>query len=332
MNAPVDPKEATSEAADAAPSAALPPLECVRAGSLVAEIVPAIGGSLAAFYRAGTGDAPRRDWLRAADRDALASRSPLQMACFPLLPWCNRIRDGRFDWNGRRIQLSPNQHGSPHTIHGIGWQRPWHVTARTASRLDLRFDEPGRGEWPFAFSAQQRYELGPDGLAITLTLQNTGSETMPAGIGHHPYFPHRRDGAGTRVHAAVAAMWLADAEVMPTVLSATDPAVAALGTGMRLADFDLDNNFTGFRHNARVTWPDQSSLLLAAEPPLDFFVLYCPAAEKHFVIEAVSNCTDWINLRDRVDHDRIGGAALAPGETLAATTRFVPSLPGQAHL
>jgi aldose 1-epimerase len=148
---------------------------------------------------------------------------------------------------------------------------------------------------------------------------------MPAGLGHHPYLPHRREAPGTVVQAQVRAMWLSDEEVMPTRLSSSDAAVEALRRGMPLAKFVLDNNFTGFGHRARVTWPDGSSLVLAAEPPLDHFVLYSPGNQDVFVIEAVSNCTDWLNLRHHTSDADLGGAVLAPGGALETITRFVPS-------
>lgn len=306
-------------------AARAPELERLQAGLLVAEVVPEIGASLAALYTRAGPNGPRRDWLRPTGDAALRSRSPLELASFPLVPWCNRIRDGRFDWNGRRVQLAPNRPGSPHTIHGIGWQRPWRVLERAESWIELGLVEAGTGEWPFPFTAFQRYDLDSEGLTVTLSMRNSGGESMPAGLGHHPYFAHRRDGPGTSVKAQVEAMWLSDAEVMPTTLSYSHPAVAALRAGMRLADFDLDNNFTGLAHEARVSWPDGSGLRLLGKAPLDHFVLYCPADLDFFVIEAVSNCTDWINLRrDGASPADTGGTILEPGETLTAQTRWVP--------
>jgi aldose 1-epimerase len=135
---------------------------------------------------------------------------------------------------------------------------------------------------------------------------------------------HRRDGAGTTVQAHVEAMWLADRDVLPTVLTTSHPAIAALRRGMRLAEFDLDNNFTGFGHRADVTWPDGNGVRLLGGPPLDFFVLYCPADRDVIAVEAVSNTTDWMNLRGGRPHAAIGGAALAPGDTLEVRTRIEP--------
>ena len=296
-------------------------------GGFTAEIAPAVGGALAAFYSGGRPGAVRHDWLRPATADALAARDPLRMASFPLVPWCNRIRDGRFEWQGRAVQLAPNFGDSPHTIHGLGWQRPWRVVETSAASLTLDFTCDGRGAWPFAFECRQRYALDDTGLSIELVLANTGALPMPAGLGHHPFFPHRRDGAGTVVQTQVAAMWESDAETMPTVLSTTDPALAALRGGMRLDRFALDNNFTGFGHAAHARWPDGSALTLQGESPLDCFVLYTPADQDLFVMEAVSNCTDWINLHQKDPALPVGGTALAAGESLRAAFHFTGLVP-----
>ena len=51
----------------------------------------------------------------------------------------------------------------------------------------------------------------------------------------------------------------------------------------------------------------------------------CPADLDFFVMEAVSNCTDWINLRrDGGSPADTGGTVLEPAETLTAQTRWVP--------
>ena len=313
-----------------APAPQVPLLERIEGGGCVAEVAPTLGGALAAFYSPPTGGRARRDWLRDASAAARAGADAFALASFAMVPWCNRIRDGRFEWNGRTVQLPPNRPGSPHPLHGLGWSRAWQVTARAADRIELAFEHDGHGDWPFAFEARQRYALDDRGLTIALALRNTGPGTMPAGLGHHPFLPHRRDGSGTRLTAHVDAIWLSDAAVLPTTLSRTHPVLAALRAGTRVDRFVLDNNFTGFGHRARVDWPDGSGLVLEGDPPLDFFVLYSPADADIFVIEAVSNATDWMNLSQGPSPEpqaHVGGVALARGAPLNAVTRLRPRHP-----
>jgi aldose 1-epimerase len=112
-------------------------------------------------------------------------------------------------------------------------------------------------------------------------------------------------------------MWRADAEVMPVALEA-GAEVTRLRAGVALSALDLDNNFAGWRRQARIEWPDAGrTLVLAAEAPLDFFVLYCPRGGTHFCAEPVSQCTDAINLAGRHGPQEIGGTVLAPGQTLS---------------
>ena len=64
------------------------------------DVVPGAGGAVAGFWWE-LGRGRRVDWLRPASAAAMAGAAPDGMACFPLVPWGNRIRDGRFTWAGK---------------------------------------------------------------------------------------------------------------------------------------------------------------------------------------------------------------------------------------
>lgn len=304
--------------ARASDQSALVELVCGQARLLLA---PAIGGAIAAFSE--DGPAGTVHWLRPATAAALAAGDPLGMASFPLVPFCNRIRDGRFELDGLQVSLSPNYQASPHTLHGLGWQRAWQVERTGPSATTLSLD-CAAGEWPYAFSARQHFRLDKQGLHVCVSVTNTGKQQMPVGLGHHPYFP---DAAQATVHAEVSHIWGGDAEVMPTALDAHHPAVAALHNGMPVRAHELDNNFIGWKHEASITWPGRS-LRVVAQAPLDFLVLYTPQHEDFFCMEPVGNCTDWINLRHRHRQAERGGAMLAPGAMQDAYFSFFTNLPG----
>ena len=52
------------------------------------------------------------------------SENVLDAASFPLVPYVNRIRGGRFTFRGREVRLAPNMAGDPSPLHGQGWLNP----------------------------------------------------------------------------------------------------------------------------------------------------------------------------------------------------------------
>lgn len=313
----------------------VPELLSLQSGDLVLELAPGVGGSIASFYSSARAGRARIDWLRPASAAALAAHDPLGMASFPLVPWCNRLRDGHalaHGSHGRAIHLAPNFQDSPHTIHGVAWQQPWQLSQSTpdSALLEFVYRPPASSAsessgWPWAFSAWQSFKLDASGIACQMTLRNDSHEVMPFGLGHHPYFAHL---PGTRLQCDFSdegQMWESDAECLPTGLVQPD-FLQALRQGMALARLDLDNNFIGWQRRFRVDWPGTETprrhLTLTAASPLDFFVLYCPQGQPLFCAEPVSNCTDWLNLQGRAPAHSLGGGELAPGASCSTTFRM----------
>jgi len=273
------------------------------------------GGCLTAFrWRDAAGVI---DWLRPAPPGD--SFAPNDSACFPLVPYSNRIRDGRFRFAGRDCRLRPNFGASHHCIHGHGWLLPWRLVAQSGAGLVLAYEHDG-SDWPSPYRAEQRFTLSGGALAVEIAVTNLGDEAMPAGIGLHPYFPRT---PACSLTAEVAQMWATDAEVMPTQLAAP-PAGADPRTGLQPATAVLDNGFTGFAGRAEIVWPERGAFLaMEADPALGFLVVYTPPGADFFCAEPVSHCTDAINLAAAGRADT-GIRTLGPGETFTAAVRLRP--------
>ena len=200
-----------------------------------------------------------------------------------------------------------------HSIHGLGWQTAWrllHVREHEAS-LEFRHDA---GAWPWAFSATQHFVLEPSSLTVALALTNESDSAMPAGLGWHPYFPRT---PRTKLTADVQAMWLTDDEVMPTTLAAPPPG-ADLSRGALVDAVALDNCFAGWCRRAVIEWPEaHTRVVMAADSPLDFLVVYTPRGRPFLCAEPVSHVTDAFNLAAAGRPDA-GARTLEPGETLRA--------------
>src|SRR5438309_12080262 len=113
----------------------------LQAGNLRLELNASIGGSISAFE--WIGENASTPILRKCHRPL---EKVLDAACFPLVPYVNRIRDGRFTFRGREVRLAPNMAGDPSPLHGQGWLNPWQVEDGSERRACLCF-RPESGNW-----------------------------------------------------------------------------------------------------------------------------------------------------------------------------------------
>jgi aldose 1-epimerase len=291
----------------------------LRSGPLGVVLAPAVGGALARFWSEERRSA--LELLRPASELALARRDPWAMACFPLVPWSNRIRDGRFAFGPRTVSLAPNRPPDPHAIHGHGFQKAWTVVD-LAPALAVLEHLHAPDTWPWSYRAVQRFTLTPERLALELALTNQGDAAMPAGLGWHPYFPRTPE---TTLRARVTGLWLTDSEVLPTACVAPAPDRDP-GRGLAVDRTVLDNAFVGWDGEAVITWPErQARLRLATRGPLGTLVVYTPPTQPFFCAEPVSHVTDAFNLAADGRTDT-GMLTLAPGESVQATLTMTPEV------
>ncbi len=159
-------------------------------------------------------------------------------------------------------------------------------------------------------------------LTMTLDVVNRAAETLPYGLGFHPWFPRTRL---TTLRAAASTVWFEDERHLPAGSApvAARPewdfsAARALPAGW------LHAWFTGWDGTATITWPEHRLALdITAPPPLSTCLVYSPGREAGFVcFEPVSHPVDAHNLPGGPEAH--GLVMLAPGEGMSATARFAP--------
>ncbi|WP_296718022.1 aldose 1-epimerase [Erythrobacter sp.] len=272
-------------------------------GDWRARILPQAGGLLTALDCGGV------PVLRAMPA---GSANPLDAACFPMVPWCNRIAGGKYAWAGERISLAPNFAPEPHAIHGHGWQSVWIVAEAEASRCTLVHRHDGTApRWLWAYEARQAVVLDAAGCTITLSLTNLSPEPMPAGLGLHPYLRRRPE---SRVRFAAGSVVAVGADMIPTGehLPPSQFGDYAAAGGAVLPPALIDHCYTGW-DGAAVVEDDLGTITLraAGAPHLH---LYAPQAPDILCLEPVSHLPDAINA---------GGMPLcAPGETISLSLRI----------
>ena len=109
-----------------------------------------------------------------------------------LFPFPNRIRSGKFSWNGQEYVL-PGTDKWGNAIHGLCMDRPWRVIQQTENfitgQFQLSVDAPDRRPlWPADFVIEVDYELVHARLRARFRISNPGNQVLPWGLGTHPYF------------------------------------------------------------------------------------------------------------------------------------------------
>jgi aldose 1-epimerase len=164
-----------------------------------------------------------------------------QSACYPLLPFSNRLDRAQLRWSGATYPLAYKLAGEAHAIHGIGWQRAWQVQQAGRDFATLRLDHPADAAWPFAFAATQTFHVTDDRLEMTLRITNQSSGNAPVGLGWHPYFVKR---PASRLQFAATGLWQMGADKLPSTRS------ASTGLDTLCAQLDVDHCFDGWSGHA----------------------------------------------------------------------------------
>ncbi|MGI8807070.1 MAG: aldose 1-epimerase family protein [Acidimicrobiales bacterium] len=170
-----------------------------------------------------------------------------------LIPWPNRIRDGRYRFGDTDHQLAltePTRHNASHgLVRWANWTAAVHEADRVVMELVLR-PQPG---YPFTLGLSIEHRLGPGGLSVATTATNNGDRPCPYGAGAHPYLtvgPALVDDALLQVPAATRLE--TDDRGIPTGSTAVDGTPYDFGVARPIGDLLLDTPYTDLTGNEAV--------------------------------------------------------------------------------
>ncbi|MGH7698390.1 MAG: aldose 1-epimerase family protein [Candidatus Dormibacteria bacterium] len=117
---------------------------------------------------------------------------PLEAMCdgahgAPLIPWPNRLGDGRYLFEGTDYQVALTEPEKQNAIHGFLRWRPWGVRQHQDSRIVLGTRLFPLQGYPFLLDIEVEYRLDAEGLTVVTTARNQGTGPCPYGAGQHPY-------------------------------------------------------------------------------------------------------------------------------------------------
>jgi aldose 1-epimerase len=239
-------------------------------------------------------------------------------ASFLMAPYPNRVRDGKFTFQGQEYSLLfPEKHA----IHGDVRNRPWRVeTIRpNAATIHFRSQDFADINYPFPFSVTQSFGVSNRGLLIQCSVKNEGNTSMPAGCGYHPYFKRALEGSNenVRLRFNTAGIYPTTGEV-PLPTGMPRPLIPAENfSALRELDVNLDACFAGWDGEAEMVWPESKvSVSMHAGSNMSRLVLFSPPGKPFFALEPQSQMTDGFNFLARGETDT-GVTVLPPGGELS---------------
>jgi aldose 1-epimerase len=253
----------------------------LTAGDAAVQLRPGHGGRIGGLRVGGL------QLLRQGDR----------FGCFPMVPWCGRIRDGRFMNGGTLHQMPLNS--PPHAIHGTARDGAWRTARASADEAVLTYDlaDP----WPYPGRVTQVVRLAEDSLTLTMSVEAYDS-SFPAQIGWHPWFNRNLGGEGAE-----------DARLDFSPAWQEERGADHLPTGRRIekqpGPWDDCFGMPG-GVDVTVTWPGQLELTVAARP--EWVVVY-DEQEAAVCVEPQTGPPNGLNSMPRL---------VTPLEPLEATTTW----------
>jgi aldose 1-epimerase len=258
-----------------------------------------------------------------------------------LFPFPNRIRDGRYSWNGRAYTLPLNK--PPHAIHGFAVDAAWgdvspladDTAASIAARFWLGRDASQRRPfWPEDAVLIVRYSLADGALHLEADIENPGRVPLPWGLGLHAYFhlpfDENGDPGRTRIVIPARSFWELD-ESLPTgrvlpVDAAHDFQKGRNRLGLAADDVltDLTPDADGWTSCRMIDDNLGAEVRLRCDPGTREVVVFTPPAYPRVIaVEPYTQTTDAVNLAARgID---AGLNVLAPGRTAVLRYRVETS-------
>lgn len=216
----------------------------IEHGDLVA-VVTEVGGGLRSLRLGGL------DVVAGYGIDEMASSGRGQL----LMPWPNRLRDGRYELDGTTHELPVTERETGNASHGLTRWEGWRLRERHDDALVVTHTIHPRPGWPAHVEVVVAWVLDGSGLTCTTQATNVGAALAPWGYGAHPYLAL----AGTpahevRVRVPAERVLQVDERMLPADLVEVGGSPFDLRDGEPLGMREIDNAYTDLARGEDRCW------------------------------------------------------------------------------
>jgi aldose 1-epimerase len=168
-----------------------------------------------------------------------------------LAPWTNRIRDGRYVFGGRELQLGLTEPARHNASHGLARWAAWTLEEHSPTSVSLQYRLMAQSGYPWVVDLHVLYDLSADGLTVTQTATNMSAEPAPYASGAHPYLTAGRGPLDSwELSLPAATRSLTDERLLPVSREPVAGTPYDFRGGRALGTVELDHAFTDLERDA----------------------------------------------------------------------------------
>lgn len=254
--------------------------------------------------------------------DALLDEGKNTFKGSSLFPFPNRIKDGRYAFEGKQYQLNVNFPQENNAIHGLLLTENFTVVSKQSTddkaSVTLQYDYSRQFEgYPFKCILTYELELGKEGFSCKTTITNSDTVSIPVGQGWHPYFKTGSNVDELVVKLPSDSLYLVDERMIPTLqLTGVNGYNGEKKIGSDKFDTGYKVKNSGTIAKTEITDPAQNiKLIVWQETGLgkyNFLQVYTPPSRQTIAIEPMTCLADAFNNQQ-------GLIILKPGETVSTS-------------
>ncbi len=227
-----------------------------------------------------------------------------------LFPFANRIRHGKYEFEGKAYQLPINWPQEGHAIHGFICNKQFEIEGKHSdekkAEIELvhKYDGfyPG---YPFPFQLSIKYRLDEKGFSANIEAYNTGVKRMPFNLGWHPYFSINENINRVKMQIPLSNIVLVD-KLIPTGEKKPNTQFLELEE-IYEKEFDtcFSINKTADFFNTKLFLPQKEiTIILEQDKAFKYLQIYTPPERKSIAIEPMTgNVNNFNNKSDLITLD-----------------------------
>lgn len=163
-----------------------------------------------------------------------------------LVPFPNRVADGRYTWEGQPRQLPINEVARGHAVHGFVRSANWVPRRQATDQVTLGLVLHPQDGYPFVLDLALTYTVRAGRLTVEHSARNVGRSAAPFGAGFHPYLTAgSRTIDGDLLQLPAARHVVTDDRLIPTGTASVEGTELDFRRPRPIGDLRLDTGFTG---------------------------------------------------------------------------------------